>query len=67
MAKHISRSACPALKFGLSPVPNGMCCRVLQADSEGQPVSVVPTVGPAAAIYLQCLSLALSVRYTEGR
>jgi len=57
----------PATKLGLDVVPRGMCCLMLQPSSEGHKVCVVPTVDPAASINLEYLSLALKVRYLEGR
>jgi len=67
-AEQIPCNLGPAAKLALCPAPKGMCCLMLQRSSEGRPqVSVVPTVDPAAAINLEYLSLALKVRYLEGR
>jgi len=66
-AGHIPLNIGPAMKLSLDPLPRGMCCLMLQETSEGRSVAVVPTVDPASAVNLEYLSIALKVRYTEGR
>jgi len=46
-------------------VPHGMCCLVWD-ESTGS-VRAAPTMDPAAAVNLEYLSIALKVRYEEGR
>mmetsp|Transcript_123591 Transcript_123591/g.384783 ORF Transcript_123591/g.384783 Transcript_123591/m.384783 type:complete len:1284 (+) Transcript_123591:36-3887(+) len=66
-ASQIPLNDSPASKLSLDPLPRGMCCLMLQETSEGRSVNVVPTVDPASAVNLEYLSIALKVRYTEGR
>jgi len=58
------RNLCAAEKMGCNFTPKGMCCVMLQSNSN---VSVVPTLEPAGAVNLVYLSLALKVRREEGR
>mmetsp|Transcript_134139 Transcript_134139/g.244693 ORF Transcript_134139/g.244693 Transcript_134139/m.244693 type:complete len:1058 (-) Transcript_134139:187-3360(-) len=64
----VPTNAGPAEKLACRVVPEGMCCLVLQENSETDcSVRVAATVEPAASVNLEYLSLALEVRRREGR
>jgi len=66
-AKQIPLNVGPAQKLSLASAPRGMCCLMLEEGVEGPNVRVLPTMDPACSVNLEYLSLALKVRYTEGR
>eukprot|EP00747_Dinoflagellata_sp_TGD_P159003 gnl/TRDRNA2_/TRDRNA2_177865_c0_seq1.p1 gnl/TRDRNA2_/TRDRNA2_177865_c0~~gnl/TRDRNA2_/TRDRNA2_177865_c0_seq1.p1 ORF type:complete len:957 (+),score=184.45 gnl/TRDRNA2_/TRDRNA2_177865_c0_seq1:1256-4126(+) len=63
--ERVPRIADAATKLSCSPLPQGMCCIVLEEESKT--VRVEPTVDPAGAVNLEYLSIALQVRLSEGR
>jgi len=65
--EHIPLNVGPAQKLSLASAPRGLCCLMLEEGVEGPAVRVLPTVDPACSVNLEYLSLALKVRYTEGR
>jgi len=64
-AEKIPGNLAPAGKLELSPVPQGMCCLVLEEGT--RKLRVVPTLDSAASMNLEYLSIALQVRKKEGR
>merc|ERR1719387_1151116 len=61
----IPQNAGPARKLACRPVPQRMCCLVLQDGLRS--VRLAATVDPAGSVNLEYLSLALQVRRGEGR
>jgi len=62
--ERIPRNLSIAKKLSCCPMPQGMCCLVLQ---DNMSVRIAPTLEPAAAVNLPYLALALQVRLREGR
>lgn len=61
----IPGNATPAMKLGVYPAPQGMCCLVFNEASHS--IAVAPTLEPAESTNLEYLSTALKVRLQEGR
>jgi len=64
-AERVPHNAGAAATLAGRPVPEGLCCLVLD-ESTGH-VGVAPTMDPAASVNLEYLSIALQVRVKEGR
>lgn len=64
-ADRIPRNMMAARKLGGRTTANGMCCLVM--DDETQRITVAGTRDPAASVNLEYLSYALQIRRSEGR